>query len=79
MDHVSTSIRMPARSLLTRRRCVVLSLLVMGVVGYTAFTYTAFGQFRRDAKGSVSGFRVVAEYPHDASASGFGLHGRTFV
>lgn len=45
----------------------------MGVVGYTAFTYTAFGQFRREAKGTVAGFRVVAEYPHDASAFTQGL------
>ena len=45
----------------------------MSVVGYTAFTYTAFGQFRREAKSSVAGFRVVAEYPHDASAFTQGL------
>ena len=73
MDHVPTSIRTPARSLLTRWRLVALSLLAMSVVGYTAFTYTAFGQFRREAKGNVAGFRVVAEYPHDASAFTQGL------
>ena len=73
MDLAPTSTRLSPWSPLHRCRFVALSLLVVGGVGYTAFTYTAFGQFRRDAKGSVSGFRVVAEYPHDASAFTQGL------
>lgn len=56
-------------SLVGRRwRFVVMLLLAVGVVGYTAF-----GQFRREPKNSVAGFRVVTEYPHDASAFTQGL------
>lgn len=51
-----------------RWRFVVMLLLAVGVVGYTAF-----GQFRREPKNSVAGFRVVTEYPHDASAFTQGL------
>ena len=49
-------------------RLIVLVLLTVGVVGFTA---TA--QFKREPKGTVSGFRVVTDYPHDATAFTQGL------
>lgn len=49
-------------------RVVALTLLAVGVIGFTAAA-----QFKREPKGAVSGFRVVAEYPHDATAFTQGL------
>ncbi len=47
---------------------VLLALLTIGVAGLSA---TA--QLKREPKGGVSGFRVVAEFPHDATAFTQGL------
>ncbi len=49
-------------------RFVVLVLLAVGVIGFTAAA-----QFKREPKGAVSGFRVMAEYPHDPTAFTQGL------
>ena len=49
-------------------RFIAVALLAVGVVGFTAAA-----QFKREPKGAVSGFRVVAEYPHDATAFTQGL------
>ena len=49
-------------------RFIALTFLAVGVIGFTAAA-----QFKREPKGAVSGFRVVAEYPHDATAFTQGL------
>ncbi len=49
-------------------RFAALALLAVGVIGFTAAA-----QFKREPKGAVAGFRVVAEYPHDATAFTQGL------
>jgi glutaminyl-peptide cyclotransferase len=49
-------------------RFIALTLLAVGAVGFTA---TA--QLKREPKGAVAGIRVVAEYPHDATAFTQGL------
>lgn len=47
---------------------MVLSLLAVCIAGFTAAA-----QFRREPKGGVAGYRIVAEYPHDATAFTQGL------
>jgi glutaminyl-peptide cyclotransferase len=66
----SPSRPMPSISRAASRRWKVagLGLLLMAAVGLTAAA-----QLKREAKGSVAGFRVVAEYPHDATAFTQGL------
>jgi len=51
-----------------KRQIVAVALLALGVLGITAAA-----QFKRQAKGGVSGFRVVNEFPHDATAFTQGL------
>ncbi|MBC8113907.1 MAG: glutaminyl-peptide cyclotransferase, partial [Candidatus Saccharimonas sp.] len=51
-----------------RGRFIALTLLAVGVVGFTAAA-----QFKREPKGAVAGFRLVAEDPHDATAFTQGL------
>ena len=68
MDRPSATPRLQTKAALRGWRCVVLSLLAIGVVGFTAAA-----QFKREPRGLVTGFRVIAEYPHDAAAFTQGL------
>lgn len=68
MDRPSTTTTSRPQSSTRGRRIAVLSLLAVCVVGFTAAA-----QFRREPKEAVAGFRVIAEYPHDATAFTQGL------
>lgn len=68
MDRPSTTTPLLQKTASHGWRCVVLSLLTVCVV-----CFTAAAQFKREPKGAVAGFRVIAEYPHDATAFTQGL------